>query len=48
MQYFDDDYEEDDYYEPEPDVCSECGYVDYWCELCGFHGHRCEKDGEYK
>ena len=27
------------------DKCAACGFVDYWCEYCGFHGHDCPKDG---
>lgn len=33
--------DEEDEYWPEPDVCPDCGFEDYWCELCGYHGHEC-------
>lgn len=39
------DAEESEEYWPEPSQCDECGYVDYWCELCGYHGHDCPEDG---
>lgn len=37
------DYDEDWYeFEFEPEIAEcECGFVDYECELCGFHGHDC-------
>lgn len=38
-----DGYEDDYYYAPEPieSWCDDCQefYTDYWCELCGYHGH---------
>lgn len=39
----DDGWDDDDYYYPDPDPveCPDCGYVEYWCELCGYHGHDC-------
>lgn len=41
---YEDDDDEYDYY-PEPYEC-ECGEVEYYCELCGFHGHDCPLDRE--
>lgn len=39
--YPDDPFPEDDEYWPDPSVCDECGHVDYWCDICGYHGHDC-------
>lgn len=36
-----DDESEEDYW-PEAEECQTCGFVDYWCDLCGYHGHTCE------
>lgn len=38
----------DDEYWPEPSECGVCGYVDYWCDMCGYHGHDCPEDGDEK
>lgn len=36
---------EEDHYDPGPWICKDCGYVDQYCEMCGYHGHDCpEKD----
>lgn len=29
-------------------VCHACGDRDYYCELCGFHGHLCKPIEEQK
>lgn len=34
---------EDEYWSDEEE-CSTCGYVDSWCDMCGFHGHECPGD----
>jgi len=37
--------DDEEFFYIEPSVC-ECGYVDDWCEYCGFHGHECPLDTE--
>lgn len=37
--------EDEDYYS-DAEECWDCGFVDYGCELCGYHGHDCPGGAE--